>query len=155
MDASINGGIDSKVKSGRLATTKRHVGSRALEALLLAILGCLDSIVVSFSSPLNTLHDIGHGARAVGAEDLDGVDVGLLGNTVLLTSNSARAVSTVTVAILIGITVRDGFAPVGTAIEVNMLDIGTSVNDVDVNTLTAVGGVEVLVPGTEAQRIAV
>jgi hypothetical protein len=155
VDAGVDGSVDSKVESGRLATTKRHVGSRALEALLLALLGSADGVVVSLSGPLNTLHDIGHGARAVGAEDLDGVDVGLLGDTVLLASNSAGAVGAVTVAILIGIAVGDGLAPVGAALEVDVLVVGASVDDVDVNTLTTVGGVEVLVPGAKAQRVAV
>ena len=155
VDAGVDGSVDSKVKSGRLATTKRHVGSRALEALLLTLLGGADSVVVSLSSPLNTLHDVGHGARAVGSEHLDGVDVGLLGDTVLLASNSAGAVGAVTVAILISIAVGNGLAPVGAALEVDVLVVGSGVDDVDVNTLTTVGRVEVLVPGTEAQRVAV
>jgi hypothetical protein len=36
-----------------------------------------------------------------------------------------------------------------------MLGVGASVDDVDVDTLTTVGGIEVFVPGAEAQRIAV
>jgi hypothetical protein len=155
VDAGVDGSVDRKVKSGGLATTKGHVGSRALEALLLALLGGADGVAVSLSSPLNTLHDIGHGARAVGAEDLDGIDVGLLGNTILLTSNSAGAVGAVTVAILVSVSAGDGLAPVGAALEVNVLVVCAGVDDVDINTLTAVGRVEVLVPGTEAQRVAV
>jgi len=110
---------------------------------------------VSLGGPLNTLDDVGHGARAVGAEDLDGVDVGLLGDTILLTSDGTRAVGAVTVAILISIAVRDGLAPVSTALEVDVLVVGTGVDDVDVDTLTTVGRVEVLVPRAEAQRVAV
>ena len=60
-----------------------------------------------------------------------------------------------TVAILISIAVGDGLAPVGAALEVDVLVVGSGVDDVDVNTLTTVGRVEVLVPGTEAQRVAV
>jgi hypothetical protein len=155
VDAGVDGSVDGEVKSGRLATTKRHVGGRALEALLLALLGSADGIAVSLSSPLNTLHDIGHGARAVRAEHLDGVDVGLLGDTVLLASNSARAVSSVAVAILVSVSAGDGLAPVGAALEVDMLVVRAGVDDVNINTLTAVGRVEVLVPGTKAQRVAV
>ena len=36
-----------------------------------------------------------------------------------------------------------------------MVDVGTSVNDVDVNTLATVFGVEVLVEGAEAQAVTV
>jgi len=110
---------------------------------------------VSLSGPLNTLHDVGHGAGAVGAEHLDGIDVGLLGDTVLLASNSAGTVGAVAIAILVSIARGDSLAPVGAALEVNMLDVGSSVDDIDVNALTAVGGVEVLVVSTEAQGVAV
>lgn len=155
VDAGVYGSVDSKIKSGRLAATKRHVGSRALEALLLALLGGADGVAVSLSGPLNTLDDIRHGARAVGAEDLYGVDVGLFGNTILLASNGAGAVGAVAVAILVSVAVGDGLAPVGAALEVDVLVVCASVDDVDVNTLTTVGGVEVLVPVAETQRVAV
>ena len=155
VDTSIDGSVDSEVESDRLATAQAHVGGRALEALLLSILGGDDGVGVSLGSPLNTLHDIGHGAGAVGTEHLDGVDISLLGNTVLLASNSAGAVSAVAVAILVSIAAGDGLAPVGAALEVNMLDVGSSVDDINVNALTAIGRVEVLVVGTEAQGVAV
>jgi hypothetical protein len=81
--------------------------------------------------------------------------VSLLGDTVTLASNSAGAVSPVAVAILIGIAVRDSLAPFGAALKVNVLNVGTGINDVDVNTFTTIGGVQVLVPCAEAQRVAV
>ena len=155
VNTSIDGGVDSEVESGGLATTQAHVGGAALEALLLAVLGLLLSLLVSLDSILDTLDDIGHGAGAVGAKDLDSVYVGLLGNTVALASDGTRAVSAVAVAILIGIAVGDGLAPVCATLEVDVLGVGASVDDVDVDTLTTIGGIEVLVPGAEAQRIAV
>jgi hypothetical protein len=155
VDTSIDGSVDSEIKSDRLATAQAHVGGRALEALLLSTLGGVDGVRVSLGCPLNTLHDIGHGAGAVGTEHLDGIDISLLGDTVLLASDSAGAVSAVTVAILVSIAAGDGLAPVGAALEVNMLDVGSGVDDIDVNALTAVGGVEVLVVGAEAQGVAV
>ena len=60
-----------------------------------------------------------------------------------------------TVAVLIGIAVGDGLAPVSTALEVNVLVVCTGVDDVDIDTLTTVGRVEVLVPRAEAQGVAV
>lgn len=155
VDTSVNGSVDSEVEGGGLATSQAHVGGASLEALLLAVLGGLDGLRVRLSSVLNTLDDVGHGAGAVGAEDLDGVDVRLLGNTVLLTGDSAGAVGAVAVAILVGIAVGDGLAPLSTTLKVNVLGVCAGVDDVNVNALTTVGGVEVLVPGAEAQGVAV
>jgi hypothetical protein len=45
----------------------------------------------------------------------------------------------VAIAILVSIARGDSLAPVGAALEVNMLDVGSSVDDIDVNALTAVG----------------
>jgi hypothetical protein len=155
VDTGVNGSVDSEVESGGLATSQAHVGGASLEALLLAVLGGLEGLGVSLSSVLNALDDVGHGAGAVGAEDLDGVDVCLLGDTVLLASNSAGAVGAVAVAILISIAVGDSLAPLGTTLKVDVLGVCASVDDVNINTLTTVSGVEVLVPGAEAQGVAV
>ena len=155
MEALGNGSIDSHVKQSSLATTERHVGDRALEALALTGLGLLDLLLVGLGSPVDSLDDIGHGARAVGAKNLDGIDVGLLGDTVLLTSDGAGAVSTMAVAILVGIAVGSSVTPLGTALKVDVLSVGTSVNNVGIDTLAALLGVEVLVEGTEAQSLAV
>ena len=151
VNTSINGGIDSEIQCTGAATAKRHVGNATLE-FLVARLGLLD---VSLDSPLNALDDIGHGARAVGAENLDSVDVGLLGNTVLLAGNGTRAVGSVAVSILIGIALGDSLAPVSTALEVSVVNVGASVNHVGINTLTAVLGVEVLVEGTKGEALTV
>jgi hypothetical protein len=155
VDASVDGSVDSLVEERRLAATQAHVGSRALEALSLALLRDADLLGVGLGGVLDTLDNVGHGAGAVGAEDLDGLDVGLLGDTVLLAGNSTRAVCSVSVAILIGITLRDGLAPRRTALEVDVVNVGTGVDDVDVNALATVLGVEVLVEGAEAQAVAV
>jgi hypothetical protein len=61
----------------------------------------------------------------------------------------------VAVAILVGIAVGDGLAPLGTTLKVDVLGVCARVDDVNVNTLTTVGGVEVLVPSAEAQGVAV
>lgn len=152
---SIYGGIDSLVERGGLATTKGHVGSRSLEALALAVLGGLGLSHMLFSSILDALDDVGHGTGAVGAKDLHGVDVCLLGNAVLLATDGTGAVSAVAVAILVSVAVGDGLAPFGTTLEVNMLDVGAGVNDVGINTLTTLGRVQVLVVGAEGKRLAV
>jgi hypothetical protein len=141
VDTSLNSTIYSTVKSGRLATTERHVGGRALEALL-SLLGLLS---VCIGSPFDTLDNICHGSRAIGSEDLNSVDVGLLGNTILLSSDSTGAVSSVSVSILIGIVGRDSLAPVRSALEINVLIVGSSVNNIDINTLSTISGIQVFV----------
>ena len=104
---------------------------------------------MSLRGPLDALHDIGHGTGAVGSENLDSIDIGLLGDTILLATNGTRAVSAVAIAINVLVTLRDSLAPLGTALEVNVLDVGTGVNDIGINTLTTLSGIEVLVVGTE------
>lgn len=63
----------------------------------------------------------------------------LLGDTVLLASDGTRAVSAVAVAVLVFITLRDGLAPGGTALKVDVVNVGASVNNVDIDALTAIG----------------
>jgi hypothetical protein len=110
---------------------------------------------VRLGSKLDTLHDIGHGTRAVGAKDLNGIDVGLLRDTVLLTTDSSGAVSSVSVSVLIGIASRNGLAPVGTALEVDVLNVRAGVDNVDIDTLTTVGLVDVLVEVAEVKALLV
>lgn len=59
------------------------------------------------------------------------------------------------VTVLIGVTLWDGLAPLRTAIKVEVVSVRASVDNVDVNTLTAVLGVEVLVVGAKGQAVAV
>lgn len=46
--------------------------------------------------------------------------------------------SAVAVAILIGIVGWDGFAPFGATLEVNVLNVGACIDDIDVYTLSAI-----------------
>ena len=157
METGLDGTVHSSIECWRFATSERHVGGRALEALglLLAILSGLDLLNVLLSSPFDTLDDIGHGSRSVGSEDLNCVNVGLLGDTVLLTTNSTGAVSSVSVSISILVASWDGLAPVGTTLKVDVLGVGSGVNDIDINTLSSVLGVEVLVEGGERETLSV
>lgn len=104
---------------------------------------------------LDTLHDVGHGSGSVGAEHLDSVDIGLLGDTVLLTTDGTRAVGTVSVSILISIAGRDGLSPVSTALKVDVINVRAGVNDVDIDTLTSVSLVNVLVEVAEVEALLV
>lgn len=150
VDTIVNGSVNSHVQSSGLATTERHVGDGTLEALL-----GLGSLEMVGDSPFDTLDDIGHGTGSVRLQDLDGIDTGLLGDTVLPSGDGTGAVSTVAVTVEILIIGWDGLAPVGTTLEVNVLDVGTGVDNVDVDTFTSVGGVEVLVKVTEVEGFTV
>jgi hypothetical protein len=75
--------------------------------------------------------------------------VSLLGNTVFLAGDGAGAVSAVSVAILVLVAAGDSLAPFGAALEVDVVDVGTGVNDVDVDTLTTFAVVQVLVEAAE------
>lgn len=144
MDTNINSGVDGEIESWALATTQTHVGNAALEALLLATFGSRNGIGVVGGRPFNTLDNVGHAAASVASENLDGLDMGLLCNTEFLACNRARAVSSVAVAIFVGIALRDGLAPGGAAFEVDVVDVGTGIDDIGSYTLTAIGRVEVL-----------
>lgn len=155
MNTRLDGGVDGGIQGLGLATTQRHVGDGALEALALAVLGSLDLGEVALGGVLNATNHIRHAAGAVGAKDLDGVDAGLLGNTVLLAGNGTGAVSAMAVAVLVGITAGNGLTPLGAALEVDVLGVAASVNHVGVNALAALGSVEVLVEGAKVERLAV
>lgn len=59
------------------------------------------------------------------------------------------------IAIDVGVTRRDSLAPVGASLEVDMVNVGASVNDIDINTLATLAGVQILVEGTEAEAVTV
>lgn len=144
MHASIDGGIDCEIEDSALATTQAHVGNATLPALLLSIFGILGALGVRVGGPFNTLDDIRHATATVASENLDGCDIGLLGNTELGAGNGTRAVSSVTVAILISIALRNGLAPFSTTFEIDVLNVGTGIDNVGVDTLTGICGVNVL-----------
>jgi len=75
--------------------------------------------------------------------------VGFLGDTVFLASNSTRAVSSVSISILIGITGWDSLTPVSPVFEVNVSSAGSCINNVNVNTLSTIRGINVFVECAE------
>lgn len=147
--------VNNTVQSDRFAASQAHVSDTSLEALSVTLLGLANRLQVAFGGPLDTLNDIRHGTRATGSQDLDSVDVGLLGNTVLLASNSTRAVSSVAVAVNVVVTLGNSLSPASTAFKVDVLDVGTGVNDVGIDTLTTIGSVDVLVECAEVELLTV
>jgi hypothetical protein len=98
--------------------------------LLALLLFSCNFFLGSFSSPLNTLQDVGHGAASIGAKDLDSDNLGLLCNTVTLGGNGASNVCSMTVTIFIFIASRDSRAPDGTTFKLFMVNIDTRVNNI-------------------------
>lgn len=154
MNASINGSVDGEIQCDRLATTETHVGGTSLETLL-TFLRSLHLLRVADGGPFDTFDDIGHGTGPVRPQHLDGVDVGFLGDTELLARNRTRAVSAVTVSVYVFIVGGDGLSPMCPILKVDVLSVGTSVNDIDVNTLATIGTVEVFVEGSKAKAVTV
>ena len=105
--------------------------------------------------PEDTTSHVGHGTGATRAKDLDGNELSLLGDTVLARANGTGTVSAVAVAVLVDVVLRHGLTPSSTALELNVVDVDTSVNDVGGNTLTTVTLVDVLVEGAQAKTLAV
>ena len=153
VETSVNAGVDGNFQNPGLSTTETHVGNTALEALSLALLGSIGLLNVRLNGPLDTLDDIRHGTRARRSEDLDSIDVGLLGDTILLASDGSGAVGSVSIAISVFIVGRDSLSPVGTALEVNMVNADTSVDGVGINTITTISGIQVFVEGTKGEAV--
>lgn len=103
------------------------------------------------SSPNNTTNNISHGSTSIGAEDLNSNNVGSLGNTIRTGSDSTGTVGSMAITINIFIVVGHGLAPNGTTFKLDVIDVDTSVDDVDVDTFTAMLVVDVLSESTERE----
>jgi hypothetical protein len=108
-----------------------------------------------FSSPQNATNNIGHGATSVGTQNLDGNEVDSLGDTVLAGTDSASAMGSVTVAVIVDVILRDGLAPGGATLELDVVNVDTSVDDVHINALTARGVVLVAGESSETETLTV
>ena len=139
--ARLDGLVDGIVQSLRLATTQRHVGDGSLVSCRSSrsVLGLGSSELFSslVSSPQNTANDVSHGTTSIRTQDLDGNQVGSLRNTVLARTNGAGAVGTVTVPVFVDVILRDGLPPGGTMLELDVVNVDASIDDVDVDTFTA------------------
>ena len=139
--ARLDGLVDGVVQSQGLSTTQRHVGDGTLMPSLSgsSVLSLCSGELVSglFSSPQNATNDVSHGTTSVGAQDLDGDEVDGLRNTVLPRTNGTGAVGPVTVSVFVDVILRDSLAPGGATFELDVIDVDTGVDDVNVDTLAA------------------
>ena len=106
-------------------------------------------------SPVDTLHNIGHSAAAVATKHLDSDDLRSLRDTVVAGGDSTSAMGAVAVAILVYIVLRNGHAPRRTALELHMLVVDTSVDDIDIDALATLRVVDILGESAEAELLAV
>ena len=60
-----------------------------------------------------------------------------------------------TISILISITLGDGLAPVSTTLEVDVLNVGASINNVGIDTLATLLGIQIFVKVAEGEAFTV
>lgn len=131
-DTRGGGRVDGTVEGVRVLATQRHVDDR----LAGSALG--DDVV---DSPVEAGKDDGGGGLSA-LEDLDGEDVGLLGNTVCLSSDCTGDVGSVADSVG-GIAAEGRPRGDGTALELGVSGSNTSINDVGVGVETSVGVIDV------------
>ena len=159
MNATVDCAVEGLVQGLRLATTERHVRNgtlvRSLASLPELIRSSLRLRNSLFNSPNNTSHDVAHSTAAVATEHLDSDDVCRLSDTIRTRRDSTRAVRAVAVRVDVLIVLGDSLAPVRATLELDVIDIDTGVDDVDINARTAVRVVLVLGESTERELRAV
>jgi hypothetical protein len=156
VDTSVNGSIYREVEGDRLPATETHIRRTSFETFLtLAFLRGLDFVDVGERCPLNALDHVGHCSRAIRLQDFDSVDVGLLRYTIFLPSNGTRAVSAMAIIVNVLLARRYSLSPVRPTLEIDMIDVGTGVNDIDIDTFAAISGVKVLVEVAKAKAVSV
>ena len=69
--------------------------------------------------------------------------MGLLGDTIFLSSNGARAMSAVAVTVDVIIIGGNGLAPMRSSFKIHMIGIGACVDNVNVDTFATSCGVEI------------
>ncbi|KAH3669491.1 hypothetical protein OGAPHI_001612 [Ogataea philodendri] len=151
VETGLDSSIDGQVESWRLTTSKRHVGGGTLETSLLF----LRLSKVGVGGEFDTLDDIGHRTRTVGSKDLDCNQVGVLGNTVVLRTNSTCTVGSVTVSVLIGVTNWDSLTPFCSAAKLLVVDVDTSIDNVGGDTISGDIVIDVLVEVSETEGFSV
>ena len=141
MHARLNGLVDGVVQSQGHSTTQRHVGDGTLVPGLsgssILGLGSCELVCGVFSSPQNATNDVSHGTTPVGTQNLDGDEVDGLRNTVLPRTNGTGAVGPVTISVLVDVILRDSLSPGGATFELDVIDVDTGVDDVNVDALAA------------------
>lgn len=108
---------------------------------------------MALSGIFNALNDVGHCSRAVGPQDFDSVDVSLFGNAKCCGCGSPSAVGSVAISVNIFFTYWDSGSPECTSLEINMLSVDASIDDVNVDAFTCQVRVEVCVEGGKVQGI--
>lgn len=146
-----HGSVDCPIQRLRLSTPKTHVGNRAFVSRLSrsrVLRLCSSSLGQGrLCGPIYTIDDVRHTSATVGTEHLDGDDIGSFCDSIFTRSNSSGAVSSVTVTVLVDVVLRNGLSPRCPTFELDVFDVDTSVNDVDIDTFASIAFVLVLCEG--------
>ena len=139
--ARLDSPVDSIIQSERFSATQRHIGDGTLVPRLSCgsvlgfssgkFIGCL------VSSPEDTTDNISHCTTSAGTQNLDGDEVCSLGNTILARTDGTGTVSPMTVSILVDIILRNCLAPGSASLELEVVNIDTSVDHVHIDPFTA------------------
>lgn len=111
VQTGVDRSVDGLVEGDALAAAQAHVGDGAAVRLVVVGARLFSRLLGVRSGPVDAPNDVGHGARAVGAEHLDGDNVGLLGDAVLARADGAGAVGAVAVGVDVLVVLRNGLAP--------------------------------------------
>lgn len=125
--------LDGTVKGVGAGSTQAHVDG----GLAGAVLG--DDVV---DSPVEAVEDDG-GGGALALEDLDGEQVGLLGNTIGLSADGAGNVGSMANAVL-SVVLEDGVGLDGTALKLGVSVADAGVDDVGICALAGIAVIDVL-----------
>lgn len=155
VNATVDCAVEGLVQSLRLATTERHVRNgtlvRSLASLPELVRSSLRLRNSLFNGPDNTSHDVAHSAASVATEHLDSDNVRRLSDTVRTRRDGTCAVRAVAVRIDVLIVLGNSLAPVRTTLELDVIDIDTGVDDVNVDALATARVVLILGEGTEGE----
>lgn len=136
-----DGGVYSVIESFGFVIIKRYVGDGVFEVFVFVIFGFFDGLDVRFGSLFYIGDDIRYGVGVVRVKDFDGIDVGFFGDIIFFVGDGVGVVGVVVIVIDIGIIRGDGFVLFGMVIEIDVVDVGVSVNNVGINIFIIFSGV--------------
>lgn len=104
---------------------------------------------------IDASNHVAHSTTTVATENLDSNNVGTFSDTVLGGRNGTSTVSTMSVPVFIFIILGYGLTPGCTALEFSMVNVDTSIDDVDINTFTASLLIQVLGESAKPELVTV
>jgi len=122
---SSDGVLYSLVEGGGSSSSKGHAGNRRTGGTLVV------------GDVVDARDDTSGGSRPTGAQHLHGLEAGLFGNTIGGSGNGARAVSSVSVEVSVGLASDCGENELSAGSEVDVGGEDTGVNDVNIDSASS------------------